>query len=244
MKQAFLITLFVLLPVQTKAQQHKRPNVLYILADDLGYSDLGCFGGEIDTPALDSLAARGVRLTQCYNTGRCCPSRAALLTGQYPHRVGLGHMTTNDLGRPGYRGVLSEEATTIAEVLSTAGYRCFMSGKWHLGTADPTQLGFEEYYGTLVSAKRYFDPEHLIRLPQGRAARKYSAGNFYATDAVTDHAIDFLNLARETPDQPWFVYLDKVVELSTAWEEWGARNQVTPLPADLGVRYLKADGPK
>ena len=185
----------------------ERPNVLYVVADDLGYSDLGCFGGEIDTPVLDSLAMNGIRLTQFYNTGRCCPSRAALLTGQYPHRVGLGHMTTNDLGQPGYRGVVSSEAQTIAEVLGAAGYRTFMSGKWHLGTDDPTRHGFEEFYGTLVSAKRFFDAEHLIRLPATRRARKYTDGEFYATDAVTDHALDFLKLSRETPEQPFFLYL-------------------------------------
>ncbi|MDV6030264.1 MAG: arylsulfatase [Phycisphaera sp. RhM] len=183
------------------------PNILYILADDLGYSDLGCYGGEINTPVLDSLAAGGVRLTQFYNTGRCCPSRASLLTGQYPHRVGLGHMTTNDLGRPGYRGVVSAEATIIPQVLSSAGYRSFLSGKWHLGTDDPTRHGFEEFYGTLVSAKRFFDPDHLIRRPVGRSARPYASGKFYATDAVTDHALDFLSLARTTPVKPWFVYL-------------------------------------
>lgn len=184
-----------------------KPNILYILADDLGFSDLGCFGGEIETPVLDSLAEGGVRLTQFYNTGRCCPSRAAILTGQYPHRVGLGHMTTNDLGRPGYRGVVSSEAQTIAQVLKPAGYRSFIAGKWHLGTPDPTGNGFEEFYGTLVSAKRFFDSDHLVRFPEGRQARQYPEGEFYATDAVTDHALDFLKLARETPDQPWFLYL-------------------------------------
>ncbi|MDF1755432.1 MAG: arylsulfatase [Verrucomicrobiales bacterium] len=185
----------------------EKPNILYILADDLGFSDLGCFGGEIETPVLDSLAAGGIRLTQFYNTGRCCPSRAALLSGQYPHRVGLGHMTTNDLNRPGYRGFIAPEATTIAEALTPAGYRSFIAGKWHLGTPDPTQHGFEEFYGTLVSAKRFFDPDHLVRKPNGRFPRQYGEDEFYATDAVTDHAIDFLNIARETPDKPWFLYL-------------------------------------
>ncbi len=189
------------------AQAADQPNILYIVADDLGFSDLGCYGGEIRTSVLDSLAAGGVRLTQFYNTGRCCPSRAAILTGQYPHRVGLGHMTTNDLGQPGYRGVVSGDALTIAQVLRGAGYRSFMSGKWHLGTPDPTRHGFEEFYGTLVSAKRFFDQDHLVRTPEGRTARRYSDGEFYATDAVTDHALDFLKLARETPDKPWFLYL-------------------------------------
>ncbi len=184
----------------------KQPNILLIVADDLGYSDLGCFGGEIKTPRLDQLAEEGVRLTQFYNTGRCCPSRASILTGQYPHRVGLGHMTI-DLDRPGYRGSVSGNAQTIAQVLKPAGYRSFIAGKWHLGTPDPTKHGFEEFYGTLTSAKRLFDPDHLLRLPEGRKARVYNEGEFYATDAITDHALDFLELARETKDQPWFLYL-------------------------------------
>ncbi len=121
MKRALFLLLLLLLSLP--AISGEKPNIIYILADDLGYSDLGCFGGEIKTPVLDSLAAGGVRLTQFYNTGRCCPSRASLLTGQYPHRVGLGHMTTNDLGQPGYRGVVSDEARTIAQVLEPAGYR-------------------------------------------------------------------------------------------------------------------------
>lgn len=182
-------------------------NILYIVADDLGYSDLGCYGGEIDTPNLDRLADGGIRLTQFYNTGRCCPSRAAILSGLYPHRVGLGHMTTNDLGRPGYRGVISPDVPIISQVLKTAGYRSFISGKWHLGTDDPTQHGFEEFYGTLVSAKRFFDPSHLIRLPKERVPKTYADGEFYATDAVTDHALEFLASARRTPEKPWFLYL-------------------------------------
>jgi arylsulfatase len=207
MNRIFFIVLFGSVYAQVSASEPKRPNILYILADDLGFSDLGCFGGEIRTPVLDSLAAGGVRLTQFYNTGRCCPSRAAILTGQYPHRVGLGHMTTTDLGQPGYRGVVSDEALTVSQVLMSSGYRSFMSGKWHLGTPDPTQHGFEEFYGTLVSAKRFFDQDHLIRRPAGRKARRYPDGEFYATDAVTDHALEFLKLARETPKKPWFLYL-------------------------------------
>ena len=184
-----------------------RPNILLILADDLGYSDLGCFGGEIETPNLDSLASNGVRLTHFYTTGRCCPSRAALLTGHYPHRVGLGHMAGNDLGQPGYRGRVDDGAMTLAETLSNGGYRTFMAGKWHLGTADPTKHGFEEFYGTLVSAKRFFDPDHLIRLPEKRTPRRYSKDSYYATDAITDHALDFLEATRDTPDKPFFLYL-------------------------------------
>lgn len=183
-----------------------RPNILLIVADDLGYSDLGCYGGEIDTPHLDTLAASGVRLTRFYNTGRCCPSRACILTGQYPHRVGLGHMT-QDIGRPGYRGRVSPDALTIAQVLKTGGYRSFIAGKWHLGTEDPTKHGFEEFYGTLTSAKTFWDPDHFLRLPTGHRKREYEPDNFYGTDAVTDHALNFLSQARETANQPWFLYL-------------------------------------
>ncbi len=182
------------------------PNLLLIVADDLGYCDLGCYGGEISTPNLDRLADNGLRLTRFYSTGRCCPSRASILTGQYPHRVGIGHKVA-DLGRPGYRGRIPDDAVTIAQVLETADYRSFISGKWHIGTPDPTQNGFEEFYGTLISALTFWDPDHYLRMPAGRQARQYDKGEFYGTDAITDHAIDFLQLARSTPKQPWFLYV-------------------------------------
>ncbi len=201
------VLLTLIIATACMAETSTRPNILVLLADDLGYSDLGCFGGEIETPVLDSLAADGVRLTHFYNTGRCCPSRASLLTGQYPHRVGLGHMAGNNLGQPGYQGRISEQAITIAENLSQSGYRTFMAGKWHLGTDDPTQHGFEQFYGTLVSAKRFFDPNHLLRKPDGEKSRSYTQGSFYATDAVTDHALDFLEMARLTPTRPFFLYV-------------------------------------
>ena len=107
---------------------------------------------------------------------RCCPSRASILTGQYPHKVGVGHMVA-DLGQPGYRGRLSEEGATLAEVLAPAGYRTFLSGKWHVGTNDPTQRGFEEFYGTLISAPTFWDPARYLRLPAGRKARTYGSGD-------------------------------------------------------------------
>jgi arylsulfatase A-like enzyme len=186
--------------------RRRRPNILLIVADDLGYSDLGCYGGEIHTPVLDSLAANGLRFTQFYTTARCCPSRASILTGQYPHKVGVGHMVT-DLGHPGYRGRLSEDAATLAEVLKPAGYRTFMSGKWHVGTPDPTRHGFEQYFGTLISAQSFWDSAQYLRLPQGSRTRSYEPDAFYGTDALTDYALDFLADARTTPDQPWFLYL-------------------------------------
>ncbi len=189
-----------------RSQQKVRPNILLILADDLGYSDLGCFGGEIDTPNLNGLATRGVRFTQFYTTARCCPSRASILTGQYPHKVGVGHMV-QDLGQPGYRGRLSENGATIAEVLRPAGYRTFLSGKWHVGTNDPTARGFEEFFGTLISASTFWDPARYLRLPATRQARTYEQGKFYGADALTDYALDFIGQARQTPNSPWFLYL-------------------------------------
>ncbi len=200
----FLLLLVVLAAHLTAATA--RPNVLLILADDLGFSDLGSYGSEIATPHLDALARGGLRFTRFHTMARCCPSRASLLTGQYPHRIGLGHMV-RDLGQPGYRGTLAPDARTIAQVLQPAGYRSFISGKWHLGTPDPTRHGFEEFYGTLVSAQTFFDPGHFLRLPAGRTPRVYSKNEFYGTDALTDHALDFLATARQTPDRPWFLYL-------------------------------------
>lgn len=188
------------------APRRRRPNILLIVADDLGYSDLGCYGGEIETPTLNALAANGLRFAQFYTTARCCPSRASLLTGQYPHKVGVGHMVT-DLGHPGYRGRLSDNAVTIAEVLKSAGYRTYMSGKWHVGTKDPTLRGFEQYFGTLISAATYWDSTQYLRLPQGSKSRSYDKDAFYGTDALTDYALDFLEDARTTPDKPWFLYL-------------------------------------
>ncbi|TLP74397.1 hypothetical protein ES765_16150 [Maribacter sp. ACAM166] len=111
--------------------QKKRPNIILIMSDDMGYSDIGCYGGVINTPILDGLAKNGLRFTQFYNTARCCPSRASLLTGLYQHDACIGHMV-NDQGTNVYDGDLSMNAVTIAEVLKQAGYATFMSRKWHI----------------------------------------------------------------------------------------------------------------
>ena len=145
----------------------ERPNILLILIDDVGYSDLGCFGSAIHTPNVDSLAKEGVAFTQFYNNARCCPTRASLLTGLYPHQAGVGHMTWADSGHDGYRGLLNNHCATIAEVLKADGYRTYMAGKWHLTSADkvdsdraqwPVQRGFEKFYGTIKGSGSYFDP--------------------------------------------------------------------------------------
>ena len=146
----------------------EKPNILYIVADDLGYSDLGCYGGEVNTPNLDRLASNGLRFTQFYNTGRCCPTRGSLLTGLYPHQSGIGHMMSDD-GTDGYRGDLSNNALTIAEVLKTEGYKTYISGKWHVTPHIkpngpkynwPLQRGFDHFYGSCT------------RFPQPGAAKQ------------------------------------------------------------------------
>ena len=172
------------------------PNILLILADDLGYSDLGCYGSEIATPNLDKLAAHGLRLTQFYNCARCCPSRASLLTGQYPHSVGFAGMS----------GSLPANCVTIPEVLRSAGYATFMSGKWHLGQPGPVLRGFDEFYGLLGGYGSYWNPDNFTRLPEGRQPRSYPPGAFYSTDAITDHALDFMAQARQG-QKPYFLYL-------------------------------------
>ena len=190
------------------ATKDNRPNILLILADDLGFSDLGCYGGEIRTPNIDKLASGGVRFTQMYNSARCCPSRASLLTGLYPHQAGLGSFAGSDKGARGYRGKLNEKTVTIAEVLSEAGYRTFGSGKWHVNTPGPTERGFEAFYGFLEDyGVNGWDPKWMKRYPEGSTERTYEPGTFFATNAITDYALDFLDSAATTPDDPWFLYV-------------------------------------
>ena len=185
-----------------------RPNILLILADDVGFSDIGCYGGEIHTPNIDRLAAGGVRFTQFYNAARCCPSRASLLTGLYAHQVGLGNMTgakaPDDM--EGYTGRLSANCATIPEVLRPAGYSAYMTGKWHLGQPGPVARGFEEYYGLFHGFDSCWDPSKYTRLPKDRPVRAYAPGEFYSTNAITDYTLDFLAAARKRK-QPFFTYL-------------------------------------
>jgi arylsulfatase A-like enzyme len=175
-----------------------RPNILLILADDLGWSDLGCYGGEIRTPTLDSLARGGLRFTQFYNSARCSPTRAAILTGLHPHQAGF----------PNLSGVLPDHCVTIPEVLKPAGYRCYMVGKWHLSPkSSPTRRGFDEFYGMLGGYNTCWkeDPFYT-RLPEGRPKRTYAPGTFYSTDVFGDYALDFLEDGRKS-GRPWFLYL-------------------------------------
>lgn len=189
-----------------------RPNIVLIMADDLGYSDLGCYGGEIDTPHLDRLAAGGLRFTQFYNCGRCCPTRAALLTGLYPHQAGVGDMEDN-LGHPAYQGYLNQNCVTIAEALRPAGYHTYMAGKWNVGWSRPhwpVDRGFERYFGLLRGASDYFDPRVGGRAKISLFARddkivKEFPDDFYLTDAISDEAAQYVREA--PPREPFFLYV-------------------------------------
>ena len=191
----------------------KRPNIVLILNDDMGYSDIGCYGGEIVTPTLDRLGRAGVRLSRFYNTTRCSPSRASLLTGLHPHQTGIGILTGDD--RPdGYPGSLNHRCVTLAEVLRQAGYVTCLSGKWHLTSqmwtpsdAWPTRRGFERFFGTLAGCGSYYRPTTLSR-GERDAESEASAPGFFYTDAITGDAEEFVRTqtARE-PTRPFFLYL-------------------------------------
>jgi len=193
----------------TVAQANERPNVLLILADDLGYSDLGCYGGEVPTPHLDALAADGLRFTQATTSARCCPTRASLLTGLHPHQAGVGSFATRKPDRkrgPAYLGHLNEGCATLAEVLGGAGYSTWMVGKWHVGLPGPIERGFEEFYGfTQGYEQDQWEPDRYQRLPEGREP-ELGTEDFFATDAFSDYALEFLSQARED-ERPWFLYL-------------------------------------
>lgn len=164
------------------------PNILFLMVDDLGYADLGCYGSEIRTPHLDQLAENGLRLSQFYNTAKCHSSRVSLLTGQYCLAAG---------------DVSLSHAVTSAEVLREAGYFTAMTGKWHL-RQQPTDFGFERYFGHLSGACNYFRGDQTFRL-NGEPWQVPPTG-FYTTTANVDWGLTFLNEARRT-DKPWFLYI-------------------------------------
>jgi arylsulfatase A-like enzyme len=206
-------------------EKREKPNIVLILVDDMGYSDIGCFGGEIATSNIDRMASKGVQFTQMYNCARCCPSRASLLTGLYPHQAGIGHMTI-DLGQPAYQGYLNEYCVTIAEALGAAGYHTLMSGKWHVGgkynvqnpgswepssPGHPLPLGrgFERFYGSLAGCSSYYRPHTLMR--QDRFIDVDEDEEFYYTDAISTEAVrlicEFAPGSRMEKREPFFLYV-------------------------------------
>lgn len=197
----------------------EKPNIIVVLSDDMGYSDIGCYGGEIQTPVLDRLASEGLRFTQFYNTGRCCPTRAALLTGLYPHQTGIGHMMENR-GVDGYRGDLNRNCVTIAEALHPAGYSTYCVGKWHVTKQTfpaseegkhnwPLQRGFDRYYGIINGASSLWDPNSLTRDNQPITIKndpEYQPDEeYHFTDAVSDNAVRFIK--EHDSEKPFFMYV-------------------------------------
>jgi arylsulfatase A-like enzyme len=200
----------IVLAAAARAEDNPPPNILLILADDLGFSDVRCYGSQIETPNLDRLAAGGLRFTQFYNAARCCPTRASLLTGLYPHQAGVGHML-QAWKSPAYTNGLNESCATIAELLAAAGYRTYHIGKWHAGAVDvagksrnhPMNRGFARAYGT-GGGGNFFDPRPLYL---DRAAAKVGA-DYYTTDAFTSYAVEFLREhGRRDKRQPFFMHL-------------------------------------
>ena len=204
-----------------------QPNIVLILADDLGFSDIGCFGSEIHTPNLDKLGNNGLRLTQFYNSSRCCPSRASLLTGLSPHQAGVGHMVDDWGVGPEYQGWLREDAETIGEVLQKASYHTCYSGKWHVnwsfepapgepvdihhhklgskGYPHPKQRGFNDVYALMAGATSLFNPQHLLDQDEWINAEQ---PGYYITDAITDQAISMIN--NRPTDLPFFLHLSHI----------------------------------
>lgn len=204
----------------------KRPNIIVILVDDMGFSDPGCFGGEIHTPNIDFLASHGVRFNRFYNCGRSCPTRASLLTGLYPHKAGVGRMAKHT-NQPGYEGTVKKEAVTIAEVLSQNGYNTAMVGKWHISATEeiadhrewlanrklhepyvaldsyPTARGFQYFYGLLWGVTNYFNPFSMV---DGTKPVTDFPKDYYITDDFTTKAVDYIR-SQTSQQKPFFLYL-------------------------------------
>ncbi|HEY5745068.1 MAG TPA: arylsulfatase [Chryseolinea sp.] len=214
---AFLAPVMAQSLPKAKGKGPAKPNFVLILVDDMGFSDIGAYGSEIPTPNLDRLAAGGLRFTQFYNTSRCCPTRAALQTGVYPHQAGVGFMNGN-LGKPTYQGYLNKNVITIAEGLKTAGYTTLMSGKWHVGNTPeqwPGARGYDKYFALIGGTSHQFYP-HPFQLgdmdffvKNGQKLEKYTTekkpDGFYLTDEFTDHALGFLEETRKE-GKPFFLF--------------------------------------
>ena len=201
----------------------ERPNILLVMVDDMGYSDIGCYGGEVRTPTLDALAENGVRLARFYNCAQCCPTRASLMTGLYPHQAGVGDMNeqgaANELwrriGSPAYLGFKQQGVVTLPEALREAGYQTFMAGKWHLGQDEscwPGQRGFDRHFALIGGACEQFTGYRSWQkkgpitkfVHNGKQVEKLPP-DFYTTDTFTDHTLRFIEDSDTA--RPWFGYL-------------------------------------
>lgn len=209
-KNAFLV---LFLCAQVKLVAAEKPNIIVILADDMGYSDIGCYGGEINTPNIDKLAENGIKYAQFYNGARCCPTRASLISGVYAHQAGMGWMTNANLGTHAYQGDLSDKVVTIPEVLKEVNYSTYMTGKWHLShdkknnanitDSWPYERGFERYFGIIGGASSYYNCQVC-----SNNNRYPSPSGFYTTDAFGDSIIEFIeDHYEQTPEKPFFSYL-------------------------------------
>ncbi|REH00489.1 arylsulfatase [Flavobacterium aquicola] len=213
----FLIAFTVVGQAQNKnASNSSKPNVILILVDDMGYSDLGNYGSEISTPNLDRLAKEGLRLREFYNNSICAPTRASLLTGQYQHKAGVGYFDVN-LGLPAYQGYLNKESLTLGEVFRSGGYSTLLSGKWHVGSEDqsqwPNQRGFDKFYGILKGASNYFDTNPLpfgkgypVTLLKNNEKLNPKQDSYYFTDEIGKNAVEFLE-EQNKENKPFFLYL-------------------------------------
>lgn len=214
----FLTCIALILCATLSSAQQKKPNIIFVLVDDMGYSDLGCYGGEIKTPNIDRLADQGIKMRNFYNNARCCPTRASVLSGRYPHAVGIGHMVSlpTDSITPGsYQGYLDRNTPTVAEELKKAGYNTYMTGKWHVGERKqdwPVNRGFDRYYGLISGASSFWEitPQEKFKriFALDKKEVELPAKGFYATDTYTDSAIAFLNAHHTKNKQnPFFLYL-------------------------------------
>jgi arylsulfatase A-like enzyme len=191
-----------------------KPNIVLIMADDLGFSDIGSYGSEIQTPNLDKLASEGLRFRQFYNNAICAPTRATLLSGQYQHTAGMGYFNI-DFGIPAYQGYLSKQTVSLAEVLKGAGYSTLLSGKWHVGddsTRWPRKRGFDRFYGNIGGASDYFVVKQVPRNKRSFYVKDDTRlpsddnDDFYYTDEITKNANAFLK-EQSTEKKPFFLYL-------------------------------------
>ena len=215
----------------------EKPNIIVVLVDDMGFSDIGCYGSEIETPHLDRLASDGLRFTQFYNSGRCCPTRASLMTGLQPHQVGIGHMTEppeQSLGFEGpYQGYLNDQCTTLAEVLRSAGYHTLMTGKWHLGSAAgqlPVAHGFDRSF--ILDASGADNWEQKSYMPYYLYAPWFEddkpatlPDNFYSSEFIVDKMLTYLD--EGDANKPFFAFMG-----------FQAIHIPVQAPAELTEKYL------